>query len=161
MAAFPCLTAAKRGQERESAGVPAQIGDAVCKFYPELQAETVCDECGCLMSRRASVGWDNRTLCMPCLHLLREKKGSGAFSSKRTLHENVALGLVVFLAPLSLVTGPIAAVYLFRHRKAPRGLVPSGPFRWWLAMGLSLAVTGGWIFLFVTWIAMIVRAFTT
>jgi hypothetical protein len=161
LAAFPRLAGGGSGPSTGIAGQTAQEGDAVCKFYPELQAETVCEECGCLMSRKASVEWGRRIICMPCLHLLRETKGSEAFSSKRTLHENVAVGLVVFLAPLSLITGPIALFYLLRHRRAPRGLVPRGPFRWWLALALSLAVTLGWIFLFIAWIALIVRAATS
>ena len=161
MAAFPRLAAIPAPQAPNQRGQFAQEGQAVCKFYPELQAETLCDECGCLMSRKAAVEWAGRTICMPCLHQLREKKSAEAYSPKRTLYDNVALGLVLFLLPLTLATGPVALFYLLRYRKAPRSLVPRSSFRWWLALILSIAVTAGWIFVFVAWVAMIVRAATS
>lgn len=162
LAAFPRLRHGilPPGRSRTS-GQPAREGEAVCRFYPGLQAETVCEECGCLMSSKAAVDWAGHTLCLPCLHQLREAKGLEAFSSRRTLPENVALALVVLLAPVSLFTAPAAAFHLLRHRKAPRSLIPRSRFRWWLALGLSLAVTAGWVFLFVAWIAMMVRAVTS
>ena len=133
-------------------------GDAVCQFYPELQAEAICDECGCLLSRKAAVDWGGRTFCLPCLHSLREGKQTDDFLARRTLYDNVALGLVLFLAPLSIITGPLAFYYVLRYRDASRGLVPRSRFRWWLALVLSVALTIGWVFLFILWIAMIVRA---
>ncbi|MCP5539560.1 MAG: hypothetical protein H7A53_04020 [Akkermansiaceae bacterium] len=153
--AFPRL-AAKDAKDAAFGTLSAE-GDAVCTFYPELQAETVCDECGCFLSEKAAVHWNDATLCMPCLHQLREKRDSDAYLSKRTLHDNVALGLTVLLAPFTLLTGPMALYHLIRHRKASRGIVPRGPFRWWLALVLALAATGGWLFLIVLWISMIVR----
>ena len=76
-------------------------GDAVCRFYPELKAETVCDECGSFLSDKAAVTWNSCTYCLPCLHVLREKKGSDEFLARRSLYDNTALGLVLFLSPLS------------------------------------------------------------
>lgn len=160
LTAFPRLTAQPAEAAPDTAGSTARDGDAVCRFYPHLQAETVCAECGCLMSRRAAVDWAGRTLCMPCLHTLRETKGAGDFSPRRPLHDNAALGLVVLLAPLSFVTGPIALFQLIRHRRAPGSLIPRSRFRWWLALILSIAATLGWIALFITWIVIIVQAVT-
>jgi hypothetical protein len=37
-------------------------------------------------------------------------------------------------------------------------MVPRSSFRWWLALVLSIGLLGGWVFLFVVWVAMIVRA---
>lgn len=143
-------------------GQLAQEGEAVCRFYPQLQAETVCDECGCFLSRKAAVQWGDRTICLPCLHLLREGgKGGDHFSTRRRHPDHVALALVIFLLPLSLFTGPFALVYLLRHRKAPLGLVPRSRFRWWLALALATAATVAWLFLIVTWIAVIVRSATS
>ena len=157
---FPRLTALSRVDQKGGEGQRANDGEAVCQFYPELQADTVCDECGCFMSQKAAVTWSGRNLCLPCLHQLREAKSSDAFAAKRTLHDNVGLGLVVFLLPLTLITGPIALFYLIRHRKAPGSLVPRSRLRWRLALSLAAATTVGWIFLFIVWISMIVRAIT-
>ena len=113
------------------------------------------------MSRKAAVDWNGRTLCFPCLHLLREKKGDGAYSPRRVLHDNTAIVQVLGLAPVSFITAPLALVRLILHRQSPGSLVPRGRFRWWLALGLSIAVIAAWLFLFVVWIAMIVRAITS
>lgn len=131
----------------------SEEGDAVCSFYPDLKAEAVCEECGCLLSEKASVIWSGNSFCMPCLHSLREKKGSDAFLSKRTLYDNSALGLVLFLAPLSLFTAPMALYYLIRYRNSSRGIVPRGKGRWVLAMILSAGIMMGWLFLLVLWLA--------
>lgn len=131
-------------------------GDAVCRFYPELKAEAVCEECGCFLSKKAAIVWSGRDLCMPCLHLLRETKGKDEFLAKRTLYDNTALALILFLSPLSLFTAPVALYYLIRYRKASRGIVPRGKFRWWLAMVLSVGAALGWLFLLILWIAAIV-----
>ena len=134
-------------------------GDAVCRFYPELKAETVCDECGCFLSEKAAVTWSGRSFCMPCLHSLRENKGQDEFLAKRTLYDNTALGLVLFLSPLSLFTAPVALYYLIRYRNSSRGMVPRGKFRWFLALILSIGFVLGWLFLLVLWIAAIADSF--
>ncbi len=157
---FPRLRASEPSNSVEGRGLQAREGEAVCQFYPELQAETVCEECGCFLSRKASVEWSGRTLCLPCLHNLREQKGADAFSSRRSLPDNVGIALVVFLLPLTLFTGPYAIFYLLRHRKTPGSLVPRSRFRWWLALVLAILATTGWLVLFVIWIAMFFRAVT-
>jgi uncharacterized paraquat-inducible protein A len=154
---FPRLRAGNAGL-LANGGKHAAEGEAVCHFFPELQAETICDECGCFLSLKAAVDWNGRNVCLPCLHQLRESKADDDFLAKRTIYDNVALGLVTWLAPVSLITAPLALYYLLRYRKAPRGIVPRGSFRWWLAFVLSVGLLGGWIFLFVIWIAMFVRA---
>ena len=137
----------KRGASEE--------GDAVCSFYPELKAETVCEECGCLLSEKASVIWSGNNFCMPCLHLLREKKEKDGFLSKRTIYDNLALGLVLFLAPLSLFTAPMALYYLIRYRNSSRGIVPRGKARWVLALILCVGVMLVWLILLVLWLSAV------
>ncbi|MFK5921324.1 MAG: hypothetical protein QM496_04050 [Verrucomicrobiota bacterium] len=131
-------------------------GDAVCRFYPDLKAEAVCDECGCFLSKKAALSWGGRDLCMPCLHTLREGKGKDEFLAKRVLYDNSALALILFLSPFSLFTAPMALYYLIRYRKSSRGIVPRSAFRWWLAMILSIAFSLGWLALLVLWVAAIV-----
>lgn len=145
-----------------ASGRTASEGEAVCRFYPDLQAETICDECGCFLSLKAAVQWGGRSFCMPCLHQLREGgKGGDDFSSRRSNPDHVALALVLFLLPLSFFSGPYALFHLLRHRDAPRSIVPRSRFRWWLALTLSVAATAGWLFLIVYWIALIVRSTTS
>lgn len=133
----------------------SEEGDAVCSFYPELKAETFCEECGCLLSEKASVLWAGNNFCMPCLHLLREKKGKDGFLSKRKIYDNLALGLVLFLAPLSLFTAPMALYYLIRYRNYSRGIVPRGKARWVFALILSVGVMFLWLILLVLWLSAV------
>ena len=139
----------------------AQEGEAVCHFYPELQAQAVCEECGCFLSEKAAVAWGDRTLCLPCLHLLRESRNRDDFSARRTLVDNVGLGLILFLLPLTLFTGPIALVYLLRNRQAPGSLIPRGRFRWRLAVALAVVSSLAWLVLIALWILSIVSAVTS
>lgn len=141
-------------KEAGASGV-SEEGDAVCSFYPELKAETVCEECGCLLSEKAAVVWSGNSFCMPCIHLLRERKEEDDFLSKRTLYDNSALGLVVFLVPLSLFTAPMALYYLIRYRNSSRGIVPRGKIRWALALILSVGVMLAWMILLVLWLSAI------
>lgn len=152
---YPRLRKQSGGRANPAAALSGD-GDAVCRFYPELKAETVCDECGCFLSQKAAVSWGGRDLCMPCLHVLRETKGKDEFLAKRTLYDNTALGLILFLSPLSLFTAPIALYYLIRYRNSSRGIVPRTKFRWWLALILSVGFALAWLFLLVLWIAAIV-----
>lgn len=135
-------------------------GDALCRFYPELKADKVCEECGCLLSKKAAVTWANTDYCLPCLHLLRESKGRNEFLARRVIYDNTALGLILYLFPLSLFTAPLALYYLIRYRKASRGIVPRGGFRWWLAMVLSVVFSLGWLLLITLWIVAIVESMT-
>ncbi len=156
--AYPRLWRRPDTDAGAGAGAVSEEGDAVCRFYPDQKAETVCTACGCLLSAKAAVDWVGRSYCLPCLHSLREEKGEDGFLSKRTLYDNAALGLVLFLAPLSVFTAPVALYLLIRYRNASRGIVPRGKFRWWAALVLSVGFSLGWLFLFVLWIAAIVES---
>lgn len=155
---YPRLRVAPDSLKDQAASVQALSGegDAVCRFYPDLKAEAVCDECGCFLSKKAALSWGGRDLCMPCLHTLREGKGKDEFLAKRVLYDNTALALILFLSPFSLFTAPMALYYLIRYRKSSRGIVPRSKFRWWLAMILSIVFSLGWLVLLVLWMAAIV-----
>jgi len=133
--------------------------DATCTFYPELRAETICEECGCFLSTKAAVDWAGRSYCMPCLHHLREGTRSVDFQARTVLPENRALALTWFLLPVSFLTAPIALFLLFRHRKASRSFVPRGRVGWWFALVSALLVTVCWTVLFAIWTILIVREF--
>jgi len=135
-------------------------GDATCHFYPELKAELVCDECGCFLSKTASVNWGGRDLCMPCLHQLRENKRSLDFQAETRVYDNRALALVTWMAPFTLFTAPLALFILIRHRKGDTGFVPRGKFRWWLAMVLSVLWIIFWMVGLVVWISLLIHELT-
>ncbi len=92
--------------------------------------------------------WDGRHLCLTCIYDRREVKRESEFVSRRTIYDNVALGLLaipfVFFYPfifLAIFTGPMAMYYLVRYRKASRGFVPRGPFRLvlgWIVAGVCV-----------------------
>ena len=108
------------------------------------------------MSRKASVKWGEQRLCMPCLYLLREKKGDPEYSPGLKIWDNRALGLLTLL-PLTIFTGPAALFVLFRFRRNPKSWVPRSSFRWWLSLTLTLIVLMGWTALVVVWVAMLTR----
>jgi uncharacterized protein YbaR (Trm112 family) len=138
-----------REQVRQVDPQIADESESSCTFFPELKAEKVCDECGCLMSSKATVVWSGEEVCLPCLYRLREEEKSPAYLPKAALNDNRALALVTLLAPLSLITAPLALFLLIRNRKETGSLFPRGRWRWWTAMILSV----GWI---VTWVAILV-----
>lgn len=140
-------------------GEKAEEGDAVCAFLPQLKAETVCDECGCFLSHKAAVARDGSTLCLPCLHQVREVRGLPPWRARTLLPDHLALSLVTWLAPLGFFTAPLALYFLLRHRAEGSGLVPRGGGRWWTALALSLLWILIWGALLVIFILLMVRAF--
>jgi len=154
LAAFPRLY-----REPVDDSKPALAGDesAPCSFYPELKAEKVCDECGCLLSSRAAVRWGDQDFCLPCLHRLREEKRDVHFVARSRLHDNLALALVTWLAPFTLFTAPVALFLLVRHRGAPTSFVPRGRARWWIAMILTVGWLLAWAVVLVVWISLILE----
>lgn len=131
--------------------------EAACTFFPELKADKVCDECGCLMSEKASAKWGDEDICLPCLHRLREEVKSPAFLAKSALNDNRALALVTLLAPMSLITAPVALWLLLRNRKGTAGIFPRNRWRWWTALILSVALIIGWVVLLVVWTSLILE----
>jgi hypothetical protein len=123
---------------------PALDGGAVCAFFPSLRAVKVCDECGCLLSEKASVSWSGGDYCLPCLHRLREERREGSFIARTSLHDHRALALVTLLAPFTLFTAPLALFILLRYRKDRASFSPRSRVRWHLAMVLSLLWIGLW-----------------
>lgn len=145
---------------REGADAPAGEGEATCSFFPELRAEIECEECGSFMSRRASIRWEERNLCLPCLHRLREVEKVPSCLARAGLRDRQALAMVTLLAPLSLFTAPIALYLLLRHRKEQIGFVPRGRAVWWIAFLLSVAWLIAWLVIIVIWVSLIVDDFS-
>ncbi len=152
-----------RSKEEAIAGAIAAEGDARCRFLPELKAETVCDSCGALLSERAAAHWGEKVFCLPCVHRLRDSGAvveDGGLLGRLKIYDNLALLLVTLLAPLSLLTAPVALYLLIRYRKAPRGLVPRNTGRWWLAMALSLISLSVWLGFLVIGLSVMIDSLT-
>ncbi len=144
---------------REAPGVPVGEGEASCSFFPELRAETVCDECGCFLSRRAAVRWTGRDLCLPCLHRLREVERVPDCIGKARHYDRRALELVTWLAPFTLFTAPLALFLLLRQRGKPQGFVPRSRAVWWIALTLSVGWIAAWLVLIVAWVSLVRESF--
>lgn len=145
---------------RPNNGTPAAEGEAACTFFPELSAETVCDECGCFMSAKAAVSWGGREICLPCLHRLREVEKDPAYLGRARLQDKRALALVTWLAPFSLFTAPLAIYLLLRYRGEPEGFVPRGRGIWWIAFILSVAWLITWCVFIIVWISLLLEGFS-
>lgn len=139
---------------------PAGEGDATCSFFPELRAEKECEECGAFLSGRAAIQWEDKDLCLPCLHRLREIDKPSGFLARSSLPDKQALALVTLLAPFSLFTAPFALYLLLRHRGIQAGFVPRGRVVWWIAMLISLGWIVAWLGLIVVWISLIAEDFS-
>ncbi len=138
----------------------ADDSKAQCSFYPNLEAEKVCDECGCFLSERAAVRWGGEDFCLPCLHRLREEKKTSRFLARAKLYDNRALALVTLLAPFSLFTAPLALVLLWKHRRDSERFESRSPWRWWLALVLSVGWIIAWGILGVVWTSLILEDFS-
>lgn len=149
-----------RSPAKSTSGQLSVDGDATCTFYPELKAEKVCDACGCFMSEKAAVRWNDGDYCLPCIHRLREEERSAAFLARTNRYDYRALALVLLLAPFSLFTAPIAIYLLLRYRKANVTFVPGSKAVWWIAMILSILALAGWAILIVIWVSLLVDEFS-
>lgn len=154
MSIFPRL---HRSQPRDARSRVGSEGEARCSFYPELAAEKVCDECGCLLSEKAAARWGDEDFCLPCLHRLREEKGSMRFVARAKLTDNRALALVTLLAPFTLFTAPVALVLLWKHRGDTRRFESRSSWRWWVALILALFWLVLWITLGVVWTSLAIE----
>jgi len=121
-------------------------GEAACFSCVDKAATGVCEGCGCYTCPACEAPWFGESLCLTCLHARRELTDAPKFRSRTRLHDNVALMMLVL--PIigipfygfffAVLASPVALFLVIRHRKAPRGLPPRGPFRLILAGALAL-----------------------
>ena len=142
-----------------------QEGEAACFYSPNRVATKTCEHCGVFISDAWAAKWGDMTVCLKCIENLRTKSKDLRFESGRTLWDNVALTLVVtplILAVLllatfigyffsivlllaTIVTAPAAIFVSLRFWKAPRSLVPRGPWRLAMALFVSFTLIGLWV----------------
>ncbi len=158
------LPAAERSIEVRRMTRLAAAGENTCFYCPQKAADTVCELCGSFTCGDCEVDWFGRRLCLSCLHAKREQQPDLHFRSRLTLHDNVALMLLLlplvcipfYGAFFSALLAPISLFLVFRHWNSPRGMVPRGRFRQIATILLSVALVVGAI----SFIALIVAAMT-
>lgn len=106
-----------------------------------------CEGCGSYLCAGCRIDWFGAQLCLGCIHAQREVRRSLEFRSHSTLHDNVAL--LIMLLPLvfipfygiflAMLSAPVSLYLVLRHRRSPRGMVPRGPLRL-IAAGLLSAL---------------------
>lgn len=134
LCAWPALD---RPLEQAKIARPAEAGEAVCFSCQSKAATGVCSSCGSYLCPACEADWFGRSLCLNCVHALREVKGDTAFRHRATIHDNIALMMLVLplvIIPFygfffALLLSPVSLFMVFRYRKASRGLPPRGPFR--------------------------------
>lgn len=138
--------AAERGPVRVLRPQAVAEGGAACFSCPDRAATGVCDGCGCYTCPACEADWFGDSLCLTCLHARREVMNAPRFRHRALVHDNIALmmlALPIFVIPVygfffAVLASPVALFLVIRHRNAPRGLPPRGPFRLFLAGGLAL-----------------------
>jgi hypothetical protein len=140
---FPALLSQGKTAAPPLPEAPPQEGEATCFYNPARRATGECGHCGVLISSLWAAQWGSGTVCLKCLDHLRSAQKDSRFEGKRTMWDNVTLGLA--LMPFSLVlyftafiTAPAAVILGLWHWKKPRSMVPRGPWR--MVVGLLLAL---------------------
>ena len=153
--AFPALSALG-GEVVVQKPAPVIMGGASCFYHDGKAAAAACDECGRYLCDSCAADWLGKTMCLGCIHTQREVRKSGAFQSKVTIYDNIALAMLILPAvtliywPVVVIfTAPIALFLVIRHRNASLGIVPRGKGRLFVAGILSLLSIVGWIAMFV------------
>ncbi len=142
-----------RGASGEPVGADGNAGlregEASCFFCEGQVATAACETCGRFICDRCKVDWAGHLTCLSCIHANREIKDNDLFKSRRVIHDNVALSILLWplVVPVyglffSLVISPVSLYLAIRHWNSSRGLVPRGRFRLVVTIVLSLLLLG-------------------
>jgi len=141
-------------------------GEASCFFHAGKKAVVACAGCGRFLCGLCDLPWGKDHLCSTCLAAWKRKGKMTELENKRVLYDHVAfwvsigpLLLFFFVFPLfcTIATAPLAIILSLRYWSAPNSLVWSKAPRFLLAIFLSLAQIGGWVWL----VALIVHKMKT
>jgi hypothetical protein len=129
--------------------------DASCFYHESKKAVQACSQCGRFVCALCAVQIGNDVLCPGCI-VSGEKKPEAhtrvadRLERGRKLYDSLALAVAIVPALtvwLSIFGGPAALYIVIRYWKRPTSIVRRYQWRKWLALGLGLAETGGWIWL--------------
>jgi hypothetical protein len=152
-----------QGQTITQADLRREEDDASCFYHESKKAANACAQCGRFICALCSAQIGEQVLCPACVVSSEKASGEkrpGRLERGRTLYDSLSLIVAVFPAltiSFSIVGGPIAVYLALRYWKRPGSVVRRYQWRKWLALGLGLAETGGWIWLF-TYMALQRRA---
>jgi hypothetical protein len=124
--------------------------DASCFYHESKKAAHSCSQCGKFLCALCSAQIGEDVLCPSCV-VAAEKK-SLRLERGRTLYDSLALYVATLPAltvSFSIIAAPIAVFIALRYWKRPTSIVRRYQWRKWLALGLGLAETGGWLWIFV------------
>jgi hypothetical protein len=128
--------------------------DASCYYHESKKAAHSCSQCGKFLCALCSAQIGEDVLCPACV--VSGEKKSQRLERGRTLYDSLALMVAVLPAltvSFSIFGGPVAVYMALRYWKRPTSIVRRYQWRKWLALGLGLAETGGWIWFF-TYLAL-------
>jgi hypothetical protein len=137
--------------------------DASCFYHESKKAAHSCSQCGKFVCALCAAQIGEQILCPGCI--VAGEKGAGkknrSFAADRLergrpLYDSLALIIAVlpaFTISLTIIGGPAAVYLALRYWKRPTSIVRRYQWRKWLALGLGLAETGGWVWLF-TYLAL-------
>ncbi|MGI8604899.1 MAG: hypothetical protein ACR2OZ_18165 [Verrucomicrobiales bacterium] len=137
-------------------GTSMSEGGALCFHCLKLPAASICEGCGCYLCLVCQADWFGQNFCLDCIHANREVRAAPAFQSRATIHDNVALMLMVIpiiIIPLyglffAMLIAPVSLFLLARYRRASRGIVPRGAARRIAAGVLAVFLLAGGATLF-------------
>ena len=136
-------------------------GEAACFFHDDRVAAVACSNCGRFLCQFCRIDWSGGDRCVTCVEALRQPGKSGALESSRFHFDSLALALAtipsllvfpsLFFAPLSL---GLALVTIRRSCS----ITPRSKWRPVMAILVSLAVIGAWVWLFIYSASLAARA---
>lgn len=124
-------------------------GEASCYYHPDKRAVVPCHRCGRFLCGLCEMILNEEHLCPACLKSAEEKGSLAALDHRRILYDRMALLVallpVLFLWPVTILTGPLAIGIGIYSLKKPAGLVEHFRFRAYLAMLFGFLETAAWI----------------
>jgi hypothetical protein len=124
---------------------------ASCFFHPQKKAAGVCNYCGRFLCHVCDVEMNGEHLCSLCIEEGQNKKRIKSLETRRTLYDDIALGLALIpllLFYFTIITAPIALYLSFRHWKSPSSILPRTKIRFIFAILIAVLELAGWGFLF-------------
>jgi hypothetical protein len=127
-------------------------GEAACFFHDDRVAAVSCSNCGRFLCHFCRIEWSGGNLCVACIEALGEPSKSTALESSRFHFDSLALSLATIPSLLvfpSLFTAPLALGMALVTIRKSCSITPRSKWRFVAAMLVSLAVIGGWLWLFI------------
>ena len=145
--AFLRANDAEGGTENDPAAARAE-----CFYHPGKPAITTCDACGRMLCGLCRVEMNERSLCLQCLQVGRDKNKLPSMQHQRILNDSIALHLAFWpmgTVFFTVLTAPAALFFAARHWRAPAGILPRRFFKSVLATLLAVGQIVGWAVFFI------------